>query len=87
MTTIGFIILMSVFIVLIIIAIVKIKLGKSKKYPEYYRDVWITFKFPGTKELITKRAWLAVNDNLEMMWTLSDSNLIIDDDWVTKWKY
>lgn len=87
MTTIGFIILLSVLAIIAIITIIKLRFERSRTYPEYYKDVEITFRFPGSRNKFTKKAWLSVNDNLEYIWTLSNSNLIIDDDWVIKWKY
>lgn len=59
---------------------------KSKKYPPYYHDVYITFKFPNETVLHKKRAWLSVNDNEELTWTCVDSNIIIQDEWVTSWE-
>ena len=33
-------------------------------YPDYYKEVFIYYAFPG-KEIKTEKAWLAVNDNGE----------------------
>lgn len=61
---------------------------KMPKYPPYYRDVMITWKYPKDKHLYKGKAWLAVNDNLEYIWTLSDgSEKVISDDYVINWSY
>lgn len=56
-------------------------------YPEYYKDVWIYYHLPGESEELTKMAWLSVNDNEEYIWTRSDNEQIIPDEWVTRWEY
>lgn len=55
-------------------------------YPEYYKDVIINYITPeGT--IVSNIAWLAVNDKLEPIWTLSsDDTTIIPDDWVEYWR-
>lgn len=55
-------------------------------YPEYYKDVIINYITPeGT--IVSNIAWLAVNDELEPIWTLSsDDTTIIPDDWVECWR-
>jgi hypothetical protein len=57
-----------------------------KEYPSYYRDVLIHYRLPGEKLKHSKKAWLAVNDNLEYIWTRSDNEYIIPDDWVIGWE-
>ena len=59
---------------------------KDQIYPEYYKDVWIYYCLPGKTECID-RAWLAVNNNGEYIWTISDNDQIILDKFVTKWEY
>lgn len=56
-------------------------------YPEYYKDVWIHYQMPDETADHIEKAWLSVNDNGEYIWTISDTDLIIPDDWVTRWKY
>lgn len=56
-------------------------------YPEYYKDVWIYYRLPGESEELTEMAWLSVNDNEEYIWTKSDNEQIIPDEWVTRWEY
>lgn len=60
---------------------------KDQSYPEYYKDVLIHYCLPGESEEHVEKAWLAVNDELEYIWTKSDTEEIIPDDWVTKWEY
>lgn len=59
----------------------------SKEYPPYYKDVWIFYCLPGEKSEHIKLAWLSVNDNGEYIWTRSNDEQIIPDEWVTCWKY
>lgn len=54
-------------------------------YPPYYKDVVITYQLPG-KEIMEATAWLAVNDSLECIWTISDTNIIISDAYVLEWR-
>lgn len=56
-------------------------------YPKYYKDVWIHYQIPGETIEHIEKAWLSINDNGEYIWTISDTDLIISDDWVTRWKY
>ena len=56
-----------------------------KEYPEYYKDVLIYYRKPDEDFDRTIQAWLAVNDDLEYIWTRSDNDYIIPDDWVIKW--
>ena len=58
-----------------------------KDYPPYYKDVWIYYCLPGEELEHVKLAWLARNDNLDYIWTLSESEYIIPDEYVTKWEY
>lgn len=55
-------------------------------YPEYYQDVIINYITPeGT--VVSNIAWLAVNDKLEPIWTLSsDNTTIIPDELVEYWR-
>ena len=80
------VIITIVILFIITIVLVQYLTRPKKTYPEYYKDVLITFKFPGEHHSYTKKAWLAVNDNLEYIWTLSDSSIIIPDDYVINWK-
>lgn len=55
-------------------------------YPEYYKDVFISYVNPDGI-IVGDIAWLAVNDKLEPIWTLSsDDTTIIPDDWVEYWR-
>lgn len=54
-------------------------------YPTYYKDVLISYKLPG-KEIQKATAWLAVNDDLECIWTISDTDIIIPDEYVLEWR-
>ena len=56
-------------------------------YPEYYKDVWIHYRLPDESEEHIEKAWLAVNDNGEYIWTLSDNEQIISDECVICWTY
>lgn len=56
-------------------------------YPEYYKDVWIYYHSPEEITDHVEKAWLSVNDNGEYIWTISDDEQIIPDEWVTHWKY
>lgn len=85
MTTIGFLIAIIVIILLFCISMLK-RDKEDKTYPPYYEDVWITFRFPKEKCYYTKLGWLSVNDDGKLIWTLSKSNIIIEDDWVIEWK-
>lgn len=60
---------------------------KDQTYPTYYKDVLIYYRLPGESLEHVKKAWLAVNDDLEYIWTRSDNEQIIPDEWVTKWEY
>lgn len=63
------------------------EISKDQFYPEYYKDVLIYYQLPGESEEHVEKAWLAVNDNGEYIWTRSDTEQIILDEWVTKWEY
>lgn len=56
-------------------------------YPEYYKDVLIYYQLPGESEEHVEKAWLAVNDDNEYIWTLSDNDQIISDECVIRWEY
>ena len=60
---------------------------EDHSYPEYYKDVLIYYQLPSDSEEQVEKAWLAVNDDLEYIWTRSDNEQIIPDEWVTKWEY
>lgn len=60
---------------------------KDQTYPEYYKDVWIYYQLPGESEEHVEKAWLAVNEDNEYLWTLSNDNRVISDKFVTKWEY
>lgn len=60
---------------------------KAHNYPEYYKDVLIYYQLPNDSEEHIEEAWLAVNENNEYLWTLSDNEQIIPDEWVTHWEY
>lgn len=60
---------------------------KDQTYPEYYKDVWIHYYLPGETVELVEKAWLSVNDNGEYIWTRSDTEQIIPDEWITKWEY
>ena len=59
---------------------------KDQTYPEYYKDVWIYYCLPGETFERVEKAWLAVNDNGEYVWTKSNGEQIIPDKWVTRWE-
>jgi hypothetical protein len=59
----------------------------AKDYPPYYKDVWIYYCLPGEELEHIKLAWLSRNDNLDYIWTLSENEHIIPDEYVTKWEY
>ena len=56
-------------------------------YPPYYHDVWIHYCLPEETTEIVEKAWLSVNDNGEYIWTKSENEQIIPDEWVVRWKY
>lgn len=56
-------------------------------YPEYYKDVLIYYQLPGESEEHVEKAWLAVNDDNEYLWTLSGNDQIILDKYVIRWEY
>lgn len=58
-----------------------------KEYPPYYKDVWIYYCLPGEELEHVKLAWVSRNDNLDYIWTLSENEYIIPDEWVIKWEY
>ena len=60
---------------------------EDRSYPEYYKDVLIYYQLPGNSEEHIEKAWLAVNDDNEYLWTLSDNNRVISDKFVTRWEY
>ena len=82
---------MAIILILTIIFIIGFCAYKNyknltiKKYPLYYKDVWISYQLPG-KDIETKLAWLSVNDNLDYIWTLVGTDIIIPDDYVIKWE-
>lgn len=56
------------------------------QYPDYYKTVIINY-IDQNGTICADEAWLAVNDNLEYIWTLSeDDTTIIPDDWVDYWR-
>ena len=63
------------------------KILEDHSYPEYYKDVLIYYQLPSDSEEHVEKAWLAVNENNEYLWTLSDDNRVISDKFVTKWEY
>lgn len=82
---------MAIILILIIIFIIGFCAYKNhknlaiKKYPLYYKDVWIRYQLPG-KDIETKLAWLSVNDNLDYIWTLVGTDVIISDEYVIEWE-
>ena len=60
---------------------------KDHSYPEYYKDVLIYYQLPSDSEEHVEEAWLAVNENNEYLWTLSNDDRVISDKFVTKWDY
>lgn len=55
-------------------------------YPEYYKDVFISYITPEGRR-VDDIAWLSVNDTLDPIWTLSSNDTtIIPDDWVDYWR-
>ena len=54
-------------------------------YPPYYKEVFIEYcPADGDRCVITK-AWLAVDDNDNLVWTLVDSDEVIADKQVVNW--
>ena len=60
---------------------------EDHSYPEYYKDVLIYYQLPSDSEEQVEKAWLAVNENNEYLWTLSDDNRVISDKFVIRWEY
>lgn len=54
------------------------------EYPPYYQTVLISYRLPNQKVKF-EEAWLAVNDNNELIWTLSDNTTVISDEHVLNW--
>lgn len=57
-----------------------------KEYPDYYKDVLIYYRIPGEDCIRTIQAWLAVNDDLDYIWTLVGTDIIIPDKYVIDWE-
>lgn len=56
------------------------------QYPDYYKTVVINY-IDQNGTIRADKAWLAVNDNLEYIWTLtSDDTTVIPDDYVDNWR-
>jgi hypothetical protein len=60
---------------------------EDHSYPEYYKDVLIYYQLPSDSEEYVEKAWLAVNENNEYFWTLSNDNRVISDECVIRWEY
>ena len=76
--------LIIIFIIFFIIQLLnRFKIYKER--PSYYKDVLIHYKLPG-KDVETKLAWLSVNDNLDYIWTLVGTDVIIPDEYVIDWE-
>lgn len=43
-------------------------------YPPYYKPVFVKYILRGLKEEHIDKMWLAVNDNGEYLWTLTNNN-------------
>lgn len=55
-------------------------------YPIYYTPVYIKYFVPNDKQYHIDIAWLAVNDDGEKIWTLSNDNTtIIPNELVVDW--
>ena len=63
------------------------EISKDQFYPEYYKDVLIYYQLPGESEEHVEKAWLAVNDDNEYLWTISDNDRVILDKYVIRWEY
>ena len=76
-----------ILIILLILIIVLCFRNKPIVYPNYYKEVWIHYKYPGNNTTYIVKAWLSVNDQLDYIWTLSEDNTtIIPDKYVIKWE-
>lgn len=73
--------------ILILTGVIIEKTVLKKSYPEYYKDVIITFKIPGDSQIYEEKAWLARADDLRYIWTLTKNEHIIEDSWVKSWRY
>lgn len=60
---------------------------EDHSYPEYFKDVLIYYQLPGDSEEHVEKAWLAVNDDNEYLWTISDNDQVILDKHVIRWEY
>lgn len=60
---------------------------EDRSYPEYFKDVLIYYQLPGDSEEHVEKAWLAVNDDNEYLWTISDNDQVILDKHVIRWEY
>jgi hypothetical protein len=60
---------------------------KDQSYPEYYKDVLIYYQLPSDSEEQVEKAWLAVNDDNEYLWTISETYRVISDKFVNRWEY
>lgn len=60
---------------------------EDHSYPEYFKDVLIYYQLPGDSEEHVEKAWLAVNDDNEYLWTISDNDRVILDKYVIRWEY
>ena len=54
-------------------------------YPEYYKQVFIEYYSDDYNHYQIGNAWVSVNDDGEYIWTLVDSDEIIEDKQVVNW--
>lgn len=63
------------------------KIYKTKDhFPPYYHVVTIYYKEKGKSDILTNKAWLAVDDDGNHIWTLYKTNHVIFNKEVIDWK-
>lgn len=61
------------------------RFDSKNHYPEYYKNVFIEYCPSDSDRYLIAEGWLSVDDNGEYIWTLVDSNIIIEDKQVVNW--
>lgn len=54
-------------------------------YPPYYKIVFIEYCPADSERYVIAKAWLAVDDNDNYIWTLVDNDEVIEDKQVVNW--
>lgn len=54
-------------------------------YPPYYKEVFIEYLPSDCDKCVIAKAWLAVDDDNNLVWVLADSGEWIEDKQVVNW--